>query len=331
LLKANAGVIKFYDISQWQEKPHFQTGGTRDKVIVENPEDGNLYYFKTSLKRANDEYKHEFWSEIIASDIGRELGFNTLHYDVVINKNKIGCLSKSMVDANRNKLSEIINYLRGYDSNYNPNDKSSYCKYTFRFIEQALRSYNMEGEMRHIVTTIIFDSLIGNGDRHQENWGFIIPNSHGGNGEEHTELVVNAVKCVFAPIYDSGSCLGRELLDEKIEKMLGDDQMLYAYINRDRCEIRWDSAKKISHFDLIEQIMEQPNYRQTVEDEIARIERVFNAEKIAKIINGIDQHLPENLTQYGLPGNRKQLIKKIVSLRFDKLTELKCKDCKTYT
>jgi hypothetical protein len=48
---------------------------------------------------------------------------------------------------------------------------------------------------------------------------------------------------------------------------------------------------------------------------------------------GRDAFLPSvpSLTQYGLPGNRKQLIKKIVSLRFDKLTELKCKDCKTYT
>jgi hypothetical protein len=53
-------MIEFYDISDWPEKPHFQTGGTRNKVIVENPGDENLYYFKTSLKRTNDEYKHEF-------------------------------------------------------------------------------------------------------------------------------------------------------------------------------------------------------------------------------------------------------------------------------
>ncbi|MDR2704271.1 MAG: hypothetical protein LBC02_00690 [Planctomycetaceae bacterium] len=44
-------------------------------------------------------------------------------------------------------------------------------------------------------------------------------------------------KIEFAPIYDSGSCLGRELLDEKVEKMLKDDQMLHVYISHDRCEV----------------------------------------------------------------------------------------------
>jgi hypothetical protein len=33
-------MAEFYNISTWQEKPHFQTGGTRNKIIVENPEDG---------------------------------------------------------------------------------------------------------------------------------------------------------------------------------------------------------------------------------------------------------------------------------------------------
>ena len=305
-------MIEFYDISQWQEKRHFQTGGTRNKVIVENPEDWNLYYFKTSLKRANDEYKYEFWSEIIASAIGRELGFNTLQYDVAFNKNEIGCLSKSMIDANKNNLSEIINYLRGYDSNYNPENKDSYAKYTFYFIEQTLNEYGLVDEMPHIITTIIFDSLIGNGDRHQENWGFIIPSMHG----------VDTIKGVFAPIYDSGSCLGRELLDKKVEKMLNDDRMLCAYINRDHCEIRWDNDKKISHFDLIKKIMEQPTYKRIVEDEIKRVEKAFNIEKIEKIINDVDKRLPENLKQHKLPENRKQLIKKIVSLRYNKLKEI---------
>jgi hypothetical protein len=337
-------MIKFCNISNWQEKPHFQTGGTRNKVIVENPDDGNLYYFKTSLKRANDEYKYEFWSEIIASAIGKELEFNTLHYNIAFNKNEIGCLSKSMINANENNLSEIINYLQGYDSNYNPKDKDSYSKYTFQFIEDALNEYRLKDKMSHIITTIIFDSLIGNSDRHQENWGFIIPNMHGIDGEkekrknniidsnkfkvrlnpfikkkEIAEFVIETTKGVFAPIYDSGSCLGRELLDEKVDKLLNDNQMLCAYIKRGCCEVRWDNDKKISHFDLIKRIMEQVNYKAIVENEIKRIDKVFDIEKIEKIINNVDISLPEHLNQHKLPENRKRLMKKIISLRFSEL------------
>ena len=41
----------FYNITSWNEKPWYQTGGTRSKVIVENPETGEDYYFKSSLKK----------------------------------------------------------------------------------------------------------------------------------------------------------------------------------------------------------------------------------------------------------------------------------------
>ncbi|MDR2704270.1 MAG: hypothetical protein LBC02_00685 [Planctomycetaceae bacterium] len=83
--------MQFYDVSEWQEKPHFQTSGTRNKIVVEDS-NGDLYYFKTSLKRSNDSYKYEFWSEIIASSVGAELGFNTLHYDIALHKKEIGDL-----------------------------------------------------------------------------------------------------------------------------------------------------------------------------------------------------------------------------------------------
>ena len=61
------------------------TGGTRDKAVVEDA-DGQLYFFKTSLKKKEKDYTYEFWSEIIASEIGRLLGFDTLVYDVAAKK-----------------------------------------------------------------------------------------------------------------------------------------------------------------------------------------------------------------------------------------------------
>ena len=97
-------MAEFYNISDWLEKRHFQTGGTRNKSIFENPETGELFYFKTSLKRVNDNYKYEFWSEILASEIGKILGFNTLRYDIACHRNEVGCLSKSMVDTTSKQL-----------------------------------------------------------------------------------------------------------------------------------------------------------------------------------------------------------------------------------
>jgi hypothetical protein len=118
-------MAKFYDITKWNERPYFQTLGTRDKVIVENPDEHSEYYFKTSLKRDKKDYRHEFWSEIIASEIGELLGFDMLKYDIAFNRGQIGCLSKSMVTQGKNTLNEGIKYLTGFDTTYNPDDKDS--------------------------------------------------------------------------------------------------------------------------------------------------------------------------------------------------------------
>ena len=82
------------------------TGGTRDKVVVENADDNCLYYFKTSLNKGEKDYTYEFWSEIIESEVGQMLGFNTLRYDVAANKQKLGCLSKLMIDTSCEQLDE---------------------------------------------------------------------------------------------------------------------------------------------------------------------------------------------------------------------------------
>ena len=70
-------MVKTYDISDWIYKNWIGTGGTRDKVFIENPENGKVYFFKESIER----YPSEFWAEIISSKIGQHLGFNVLDYN----------------------------------------------------------------------------------------------------------------------------------------------------------------------------------------------------------------------------------------------------------
>ncbi|MDR2170695.1 MAG: HipA domain-containing protein [Planctomycetaceae bacterium] len=320
-------MANFYDVSDWIEKKYVVARGSRNKAIVENPDDRSLYYFKTSLQRSNDAYRYEFWSEIIASAIGNELGFNTLHYDIAYNKDKIGCISKSMIDKTNNTFVEIIDYLRNYDNTYAPENKQSYTQYTFHFIESALKAHKLANQVNQIIKTIIFDSLIGNGDRHQENWGFIIEiNNH--KKQSNIRKLSNLLKStsnnntvVFSPIYDSGSCLGRELLDKDVEKFLLQTELLDRYINNDRCEIRWED-KKISHFELIRMFIGYTKYKDVVIQEIKRVISVFNKDRIRQIIYTIDENLPDNLNENKLPDNRKKLIVQLILLRFDKLKEV---------
>lgn len=341
----------FFDISDWKEKMHYQTGGTRNKSVVENPLKSDLYFFKKSIPK----YKHEFWSEIIASEIGNALGFNVLKYDVANKNGEVGCISKLMINLEFQQLTEGINYLQGYDSTYLPEKKESYEKYTFHFIEEALKEYNLEKTIPDLIRTIIFDSIIGNGDRHQENWGYI--QSVKENDVQvikkmiklfDNKLFRNVVKTIvfiryirtflmdklklneldeilniykgdYSPIYDSGSCLGREMEDEKVDLMLRDNLMLNAYINKGTSEIRWDGPK-LKHFELIDKI--KAEHHHVVKSTISGVIMSFNEQKIRKIVLDIDKNLPENLNEHKLPRNRKELIIKMITLRIERLKGL---------
>ena len=52
----------------------------------------------------------------------------------------------------------------------------------------------------------VIDSLIGNTDRHNGNWGFLV------------DIKTNKIE--FAPIYDCGSCLNPMIDDDEINKFI---------------------------------------------------------------------------------------------------------------
>lgn len=97
-------MARLYNISEWNEQSWWNTGGTRNKKIYLNPEDGALYFFKQSLKKGSREYKYEFWSEIIASEVVELLGFDILPYQIAIRGIMVGCISKSMINQTSEEL-----------------------------------------------------------------------------------------------------------------------------------------------------------------------------------------------------------------------------------
>ncbi|MBE7693284.1 hypothetical protein [Tenacibaculum finnmarkense] len=354
----------FTDITNWNKKPYSSTGGTRSKKIYTNLNEEE-YFFKGSKKLNDDTFKYptEFWSEIVSSKIGQWLGFDLLDYNIAYDKNdeqQIGCLSKSMVEYTENKLSEGIDFLRGYDSSYNPNEDE--YRYTFDFIKKTLNYFKLTNYEPKFIKMLIFDAIIGNSDRHQENWGFIskyketiieideeiktkksffskiepkmrkfiakIALINRGIEEENNiktkrSTLLNeslVVRTEFSPIYDSGCCLGRELLDVKIEKMVTNSQMMEAFINKGRSEVRFNEGKKPRHFDLLKAL--NNDYEKIFVDTLKIINHNYSLEKLSIIINNIDKELPIQLFNFKLPDNRKDLMIKLINLRINKLNNL---------
>ncbi|WP_295116426.1 hypothetical protein [uncultured Chitinophaga sp.] len=330
-------MAKIYDISQWNELAWFSTGGTRAKKLVQSPE-GQLFYFKrsqykepTAIKPGKD-FRYEFWSEIIAYNVGRFLGFNVLCYDIGHDGTNIGCISESMFDAEKQHFMEGIRFIQGAYPEYEPDNKEHRKLYTFQAIEGALSKFRLSGFCRNLVETIVFDAIIGNGDRHQENWGIIM--DHSGirkaldrlrtlsatqlNSLDMESLYDTGV--AFAPIYDSGSSLGRELTEERIGALIESPLMMETYLKRGQAEIHWNE-KKLSHFELVRELLNS-DYKAIITN---RLSSIFNCE-YSDFIRGtlidIDSKVPDSFSEYKIPESRKDFICKLIVSRIEILKQL---------
>jgi hypothetical protein len=355
-------MAELYNISDWSEQSWWNTGGTRDKKIYLNPDDGELYYFKQSFKKGQRDYKYEFWSEIIASEIGLMLGFDVLRYDIAIRGNVVGCISKSMINQAFEELVEGGKYLQAFDNTFNPENVKQRNQYNFELIVGALNLFQKEKHIAELIEVIVFDALIGNSDRHQENWGII--NKHTSisqgikqmtddletgfikedlqkssvwykkllerlfytdTGEVRKELkqakLTLSKETRFAPIYDSGCSFGRQLEDVAVMQMLTDEQEIIKFINKGQSEIHWGN-KKINHFELIEKIFQIQEYKPFIINPLQKIMSKFNIEEVQNLVINIDNDLINIDNPNTLPNKRKELIIKLLTLRFEKLEKM---------
>lgn len=351
-------MAKLYDISGWEELYWFSTGGTRAKRYLQN-EAGERYYFKQSYKKEVIDYKYEFWSEIIASEVGICLGFDMLQYDIAVDRDVIGCISKTMIETDGYELNEGGKYLQAYDNEFQPDDKQTRSRYSFQLVEQSFEVFGLGAYVDRFIYMLVFDALIGNSDRHQENWAFItrqgrisslmaklekdlkeadfkrfikwfnrfIPTKR--VIDEKKEQLTNEGQAVrlyfqnverFSPIYDSGSSLGRELTEERVRQMLTKKDQIDAYIRRGSSEIHWD-GQKLNHFELLQNLL-NTSYAEITYNRIAKLVEEFDGTKIEAIVQEIDGQVPEALKEYRLSGSRKELIIKLITLRSEKLKGL---------
>lgn len=350
-----------FDVTNWTNQFWFHTGGTRAKKYLLNPANEKFYYFKVSQfkegvnERTGKDFKFEFWSEIIAYELGKMLGFNVLKYDIAIHGDIVGCISESMINTETEELVEGIKFIQAYDPSFSQNDRANRNLYTFQLIKKSLDSLTSIDFIPYILEIVVFDSLIGNGDRHQENWAIIskvsrntkalvkLENEGIDNGwsrfkkkfilrfiwdsdKNKLRWLFSAMKIIidsqktFAPIYDSGSSLGRELTNEKLLKIIKDEQALFAYILNGKSEIYWE-GKKLSHFDLILEL--SIIYENQIKSIIDKVLEKFSEPIFTDILKTIDDKVPDHLSEFKIPNERKTLILKIVTSRLEMLKSIR--------
>lgn len=353
--------IKFIDASGWQELSWYNSGGTRAKKVLQDLS-GNEYYFKRSEKKAAKDgkpekhYKYEFWNEIIAYQLGKNLGLDVLRYDVAIFDGEIGCISPKMTVTDEEQLIEIGRFMTALNSDFLPENYKTRKEYTFQLLADTFDYFKLNEYIPFVFKTLLFDAIIGNTDRHQENWAFIgkttlltdalqqVEQTAKKKGfkrlnpftrflyrwlidKKKDELtqdgkiykLINTKVSKTAPIYDSGSSLARELTDEKVDFLLKKEDELNRYLENGKSELHWEN-KKLTHYDLIKKLIDS-SYNEQIKNASEFLQN-WHPDLIGNILDVADKKVPEIWKEYCIPDSRKLLIVKLVTLRLNKLTQL---------
>lgn len=334
-------MAEFYNITEWNIKRWMATGGTRAKCFVENPNNSKEYFFKESL----DRYPSEFWSEIIASKVGKHLGFNLLDYNIGVLHDTPGCICESMIDRSIEELDHGINLIKESVRGFKVSDRPLIL---FKDVETSFRNY--KGFIDKFINMLVFDAIIGNQDRHSENWAIIRSldvSNESFNRKKVIQKMIGIYKSfglslknvpfktfflqymnkaellniAFSPIYDSGSSLGREIEEFKIQDFLNNKSKSIKYINKGTSEIKWEPNKsKINHFELLKRI--HTKYPNQIKNNISSVIEKYKKEEIVQIINQIDNKIPFNLAETKLSLQRKKLMINFIDLRIEKLRSI---------
>ena len=134
--------------------------------------------------------------------------------------------------------------------------------------------------------------MVGNFDRHNGNWGFLINES--------------LKKIEIAPIYDCASCLYPQLTDERITQIINDEEEMEARVFVFPTSAIKINDKKINYFEYISSLEN--------EDCNQALLRIFPRINIKEINCIIDQ------TPF-ISDIRKDFYKKIIQMRYEMILQ----------
>jgi len=254
-------------------------------------------------------YPLESINEFLFNRIGEVLNLNMASSRLMMAKNQLRFLSKYFLNRNES-LEHGAQIFSGYIEDEEwvegiERDGLARKFFTFQFAGQAISHtfpHESESLMLDLVKMLIFDSILGNNDRHYYNWGII----------KHIE---NKKSPIFAPIFDSARGLFWNDSEQKLMSWLDSpnevDNIIKRYAEGSKPKIGWDGVNDLNHFDLILKIFNlETRYKQICNE-------LLNQENLDKVL-----HLLRTEFSKFYSVGRLSLIEKCITYRFTRLIQI---------
>ena len=204
--------------------------GTKTKFWYRDPDEDANWLFKYSRPNTG-----EHWSEKIVAEVASVLGVRHAKVELAEFEGDRGAATESFARGGRS-LYHGNQMLKWIVSGYEPRRRFRQSQHTLANIFEGMDRVFVRPEAAiraksSIASYIVLDALIGNTDRHHENWGLLLRRE--GDGR----------KGFVAPSFDHASSLGRELLDERRDRFLKENRV-GGYAEKGRGAIYWSEDER---------------------------------------------------------------------------------------
>lgn len=176
---------------------------------------GQRWLFKEARPNTGED-----WAEKAAAEIAHALDINAATVELAEYAGKVGCISRNFIDVDAGEALVHGNEIMAWKvTGYDKTKISRQADHTLENIQLAIRALsdfaNTDDVLTELAGYIVLDALIGNTDRHHENWGLRL----------HAPVATQTRLLSAAPSFDHASSLGRELLDARRAKLLAHKQV----------------------------------------------------------------------------------------------------------
>lgn len=269
--------------------------GSKSKFWYTRQEDGAQWLFKYPRPGSG-----EHWAEKIAEQVAGLLEIPRGEVELAVFDGERGSATKSFV-GDREQLFHGNQILERTEDDYDADKRFHQTSHTLHSVMRGLdrvfkRPEAAERMKRRFAEYVTLDALIGNTDRHHENWG--IARRRAGSGWVGS----------LAPSFDHASSLGRELSDERRDERLRNDGV-GRYLERGRGGIYWEQGERRAPSPLRLALLAVERYPDLFVPALKNLDRLSES-SIARIVNRVpDDWMSESARYFAIAIMRYNLAK----------------------